>query len=146
MKRSRLPRSSPEQIREWRRRAAKAQEERAREKYDYKYRRIGSNRERKAKEWVRSYGSEERVGAVKATPCEVESCNRLSENAHLKTGGTGRKADADTVANLCSEHHRTHPRSLHNLGSVELFDAEWDTDLWAASERIEREYPTGAER
>lgn len=139
MKKSRLNRSDPY---EWQRRSAKRYEDKLRAEGHSRFRSIGSNRERKAKEFSRAYGSEERVKAVKAMTCEVESCDRLSENAHLTTGGTGRKADADSVANLCYEHHRTHPRSLHNLGSVERFDATWDTDLWAASERIEKAHPT----
>ena len=94
------------------------------------------NRERRDREWARAYGSVERVEAVRAMRCCVPGCNGLSENAHITTGGMGRKADADKVANLCRGHHRTRRDSLHNLGSVEAFRRAHGVDLVAVAERL----------
>jgi hypothetical protein len=46
------------------------------------------NRKRKAKEWKRAYGSEERVKWIQRQP-SVVSGRRPCENAHVRTGGTG---------------------------------------------------------
>lgn len=65
------------------------------------------NRKRHSREWVRAYGSQDRVKFVKSLPCVVTGCgNAPSENMHTGTGGAGRKGDADTIVPACAEHHR----------------------------------------
>ena len=100
------------------------------------------NPARRKKEWTRSYGSPERVMAVTLMGCAVSWCTGLSQNAHLETGGTGRKADADKVVNLCIRHHLWNDDSLHALGSAKAFDMVHDTDLYAIAEDIESLFPT----
>ena len=70
------------------------------------------NPKRKARNWERAYGSPARVEWVKSQPCLV--CRDTpSENAHTRSGGTGRKADADTIVPLCSRCHG----ELHRVGT-----------------------------
>lgn len=83
---------------------------------------------RTASEFRRIYGSKDRVLAIKALACYA--CGGWpAENAHTENGGTGRKAGWETIVDLCRSCHRTGKHSLHNLGSVELFDARWGTSL-----------------
>ena len=130
----------PEKTLAWKRRGAKNYEDNLREQgrkfSDMKRSGIKPvNEERREKEWARAYGSEERVRFVKDLPCAVPGCgDSPSENAHLETGGMGRKADADTVVPLCAAHHR---ELDDELGSVDLFDCEHGTDLWATAEKVE---------
>lgn len=66
------------------------------------------NRKRRTKEWLRTYGSDERVKWVKSLTCLVYSpgfCEGPIENAHTESGGCGRRADADTIVPLCKFHH-----------------------------------------
>lgn len=66
---------------------------------------------RKPSEFARIYGSKARVEWVKDQPCVV--CGFVpSENAHIVTGGMGRKADFDTIIPLCRFDHRV----LHRFG------------------------------
>lgn len=98
------------------------------------------NAKRRPKEWARAYGSKERVKAIKRLPCH--NCRRRrAENAHLRTGGTGRKGPWWEIVDLCDECHRTGPSSLHNLGSVEAFDAHHGTDLWARARFLAETMP-----
>lgn len=74
-----------------------------------------SNPTRKAKNWTRAYGSPERVAFVAGLPCIVGLLCHYAhprENAHIGTGGMGRKSDADQIVPLC----RTHHAALHRLG------------------------------
>lgn len=74
------------------------------------------NRRRRKSEFARSYGSRARVAWVKGLPCLVRregNCAGTIDNAHTKTGGMGRKADASTIVPLCQKHHRI----LHNAGA-----------------------------
>ena len=72
-----------------------------------------ANRARKASEFARTYHSKERVAFVKSLPCCVCFYSHdPSDNAHIKTGGTGRKADAKYIVPLC----RTCHRKLHQMG------------------------------
>jgi hypothetical protein len=93
-------------------------------------------RQKKVNEWARAYGSRERVLFVKTLPCRVRVCReRPSENAHSKTGGTGRKADADTILPLCRAHHRElHRCGVKTFSERHLLDlaacAEWTEDAW----------------
>lgn len=75
------------------------------------------NPERRTAEFVRTYGSKERVEWVKRQPCTVPFCGHSpSENAHVgpKGKGVGRKADADQIAPLCTAHHGL----LHQKGPL----------------------------
>jgi hypothetical protein len=81
------------------------------------------NRERKSKNWIRAYGSVERVEWVKQQGCVV--CGRIpSLNAHTITGGTGRKADAKYIIPLCALDHAV----LHIVGRA-CFEAEYGINL-----------------
>lgn len=81
-------------------------------------------RKRKASEWARAYGSRARVQWIAAQPCLVGSdwCGRHArrENAHVATGGMGRKADAELIVPLCHSHHR----ALHRHG-VRSFEKQY---------------------
>lgn len=71
-------------------------------------------RGRKPSETLRVYGPVERRRWVKSLPCIY--CVRLSaifaltggesHQAHVETGGMGRKADYDRIVPLCASHHR----------------------------------------
>lgn len=92
------------------------------------------NRKRKDREWKRAYGSEDRVRWVKQLNCLV--CGAVpSENAHIETGGTGRKADADRVVPLCAKHH-TDPEHGYDCNKA-TFEATHGLDLQAEAEKIE---------
>jgi hypothetical protein len=87
-------------------------------------------------EWIRAYGSEERVTWVNAQPCLVKSdeCAGKMENAHIKTAGIGMKADAEFIVPLCRHHHRG---ELHIIG-VKSFEAKHDVDLSASAAKTQR--------
>lgn len=95
------------------------------------------NAKRKAKEFARAYGGGERVTFVRALPCLV--CGRAStapcENAHIVTGGMGRKADAALIVPLCSPHHQ----SLHARGRAP-FEDRYGVDLGAAAVETEAKW------
>jgi hypothetical protein len=85
------------------------------------------NPARKAREFTRTYGGSERVKWVQSQPCVV--CGvRPCENAHVKGGGAGRKADARWIVSLC---HGCHAQ-LHTKGQ-KTFEQECGVDLmfWA---------------
>jgi len=63
------------------------------------------NRKRREKEWARAYHSRERRDWVKTRECKVQGCRRKAVNMHIKTGGTGRKADYTEIADICQTHH-----------------------------------------
>ncbi len=90
---------------------------------------------RRAKEWERAYGSVERVEWIAARPCLV--CKKVpSENAHAVTGGMSRKANADTVLNLCRNHHR----ELHRTGRRK-FETKYQTgDLLEAARLLNQKW------
>lgn len=60
-----------------------------------------ANPKRKAREFERAYHSEERVLFVKGLPCCACKVVGHSENAHIETGGIGRKADYTKIVPLC---------------------------------------------
>ena len=69
------------------------------------------NPKRKAASFARAYGSPERVSWIQRQPCVL--CGHTpSENAHVRTGGTGRKADARWIVPLCHVCHE----HLHRVG------------------------------
>jgi hypothetical protein len=77
-------------------------------------RRAGIGKTRKPSETLRAYGPPARRRFVTALPCVY--CVAVSpmfalvggkrHQAHVETGGTGRKADADKIVPLCASHHR----------------------------------------
>lgn len=73
------------------------------------------NAKRSLANWKRAYGSEERVQMISRMPCLL--CGSTpSQNAHVETGGKGRKADASTVIPLCAACHMEH----HTQGFVTM--------------------------
>ena len=92
------------------------------------------NPARRAKEWARAYGSLERVFYINNhLSCVVETCVRTDlQNAHIETGGMSRKADADKIVPMCSEHH-----ALHHTGA-ETFVECYGLDLQAMAAETER--------
>jgi hypothetical protein len=95
---------------------------------------LGRNAERQAKEFARSYGSDERVEWFKALGCCI--CGkRPSENAHSRGGGAGRKADAHYILPLCRSHHR----ELHQEG-IETFEASYSINLDATADEFDKAY------
>ena len=98
-------------------------------------------KKRTSAEFGRIYGSEDRVREVKRLPCSVQGCKRTpSENAHVISGGMGRKADWQYIAPLCHTHHEERD---HRLGSNAAFQAKYGVDLMAValdlSERLNAE-------
>lgn len=88
---------------------------------------------RDAAEFARIYGSEGRVEWIKAHPCLV--CGRTpSVNAHTRTGGTGRKADADTIIPLCDPHHREFDNGKKS------FARKYEIDVADAAHKIDEAY------
>lgn len=87
---------------------------------------------RKPSEYARIYGSRERVAWIKSLPC-MECGGTPCENAHITTGGMGRKAGADTIVPLCPKHHRLqHVKGWSALGNgflrhsfAALYDYQW---------------------
>jgi hypothetical protein len=64
-------------------------------------------KKRSANEFRRIYGGRARVRWIAKLPCWAcgYSGDIPRQNAHTTTGGTGRKADADTVIALCPPCH-----------------------------------------
>lgn len=73
-------------------------------------------KKRTENDYARIYGSRERVAWVQAQPCIA--CNRIpSENAHTRSGGTGRKADYTQIVPLCRPCHTLqHSKGWRALG------------------------------
>lgn len=99
-------------------------------------------RARKKAEWTRAYGSKERVQWIKSRRCF--GCRSIAgcENAHLVSGGMGRKADAALVIPLChlchAEQHRVgneaFARSIGEtvdslFAAAAAYEAEWQAIL-----------------
>jgi len=74
-----------------------------------------SNPARRAKSFARSYHSVERVLFVKGLACLAprHECIGQPENAHVVTGGMGRKGDYTSIVPLCAYHHAV----LHRMGA-----------------------------
>jgi hypothetical protein len=63
-------------------------------------------KKRTSEDFRRVYFSEERVKWVASLRCACGCGGTPCENAHTVTGGTGRKADADTIIPLTPKCHR----------------------------------------
>ena len=83
------------------------------------------NPERRKREWKRAYGSPSRVQWIAWQPSIVSGL-RPCENAHVRNGGMGRKADARWIVPLTAAEHR----ELHKIG-VATFSKTYDVDLEA---------------
>ena len=67
-------------------------------------------------EFQRVYGSKRRVAYIKELPCVVCG-NGPCENAHIKSGGVGRKAEYTDIIPLCFTcHKRQHQHGWKALG------------------------------
>lgn len=114
------------------------------------------NRKRKASEFARCYGSDERVQWVSEQWCVVRRtgvhnylCATSSKrhNAHIETGGAGRKADADKIVPLCPYHHRMLDETLgrtafERMYKISLMELAAETErLWQLSQASNRTHP-----
>ncbi len=81
----------------------------------------------KREAFARAYGGAERVDWIKGQP-SILSGARPCVNAHVKTGGMGRKADARWIVPLTAAEHD----ELHRIGQ-RTFEAKYAIDLafWA---------------
>ena len=83
------------------------------------------NRERRVKERERAYGPEKRREWLTRQPCvacgRVPTEDRPNHQHHTRTGGMGRKADADTLVSVCPDCHRKH-HDGHEL------DVDWERE------------------
>lgn len=97
------------------------------------------NRKRRGKEWLRAYGSPERVAFVKSLPCIASPyvCAGVIQNAHVRGGGASRKADADQIVPACELHHK----QMHTLG-IRTFASVYRLDLAAEAARVEQLWNT----
>ena len=97
------------------------------------------NRKRRGKEWLRAYGSPERVAFVASLPCIVSDlrCVGAIENMHVRGDGAGRKADARHVVPCCAAHHR----ESHTIG-IRTFASVYRLDLAAEAARVEQLWNT----
>ena len=87
-------------------------------------------------ETYRIYGSPERQAFVRAMGCHI--CGAEPELAHTKSGGTGRKANADTIVPLCHAHHaELHQEGGKSFGAAYGFDLH-ELAAWVESEWQER--------
>lgn len=73
-------------------------------------------KKRTVSDFARVYGSKARVEFVKGLPCVA--CNSgPCDNAHIKSGGMGRKADYTDIVPLCHNCHLLqHQRGWKALG------------------------------
>jgi hypothetical protein len=93
-----------------------------------------TRRRRKASETKRIYGGAERIAWIKAQPCVITGRSPC-EAAHVKTGGTGRKADACWTVPMIPEKHR----ELHSIG-IATFEAKYNVDLELAAIATEQQW------
>ncbi len=93
---------------------------------------------RSASEFARIYGSRARVAWVKTLGCVVSNpvcATQPIDNAHTRTGGTSRKANAETIAPICRWHHR----ELHRIGQ-RSFEQKYYLNLASEAAQTEREW------
>ena len=98
-----------------------------------------TNAARRRKEWARAYGSKERVAFVKSLPCATCHATEGIENAHIRTGGKGRKADYVAIVPLCrsNSYGEGCHNYLHRVGRAS-FEWAWGIDLDAAAAATEK--------
>lgn len=90
------------------------------------------NRKRRSKQWVRAFGSADRVEWTQAQPCVICGATPC-EVAHIKSRGAGGSAD-DTIP-LCTRHHR----EQHDAG-IETFASRYGCNLEAWAARVARQW------
>lgn len=95
---------------------------------------IAARKKVKPSEFARVYHSQARKKFVQQLPCTLHSgaCSGPIHGHHTKTGGTGRKADYDTIVPVCTLHHRV----IHQFGQREAFEAH-RVDPKQAAARVE---------
>lgn len=81
------------------------------------------NGSRRSREWLRAYGSLARVAWVKGLP-SVASGDGPCVNAHTRSGGAGRKADAAYIVPLTNAEHQ----ELH-AGGIGAFERKYRLNL-----------------
>lgn len=91
-------------------------------------------KKRSAVEFARVYGSKARAAWVKSQMCFL--CSDVPcENAHIVTGGMGRKAEYTKIVPMCKPHHAM----LHRMGRPS-FERYMTTDLDALAEACEQRW------
>ena len=111
-------------------------------------------KKRPASETNRIYGPPARRKFVASLPCAACVVVGYSENAHIETGGMGRKSDYTKIVPLCSHesphgHYGCH-RRLHNVGRYR-FQFLHDIDLDQCAAETEKLWqsasqPTGEQK
>ena len=102
--------------------------------------RIGVNKARRGKNWLRAYESEDRVEWIAAQP-SVVSGRVPCVNAHVVNGGMGRKAEARWIVPLTHEEHM----ELHASG-ITTFQNKYGVNLLEMAIQTERRWRQHAER
>mgnify|MGYP003672380500 FL=1 len=101
---------------------------------------MATRTQRRKAERLRAYGGTERIKFVRSMGCSI--CGWVTtqprpglehpiENAHTRSGGTGRKADADTIIPLCWTHHDEYD------GGKKTFAAKYSFDPIARAAEVE---------
>lgn len=85
-------------------------------------------KKRTESEFARIHGSRARVAFISSLPCAA--CGRGTpppgnHNAHIKTGGIGRKADSTDIIPLCADcHGAQHRMGWDAIGLEEMAERE----------------------
>lgn len=93
------------------------------------------SRAQKDAAWVRAFHSQERVEWVQARP-SAASGKGPCENAHVKSGGTSRRADYIWIVPLTFDEHR---KQLHQHGH-KTFEARYGIVLLDEAARTQAEW------
>ena len=97
----------------------------------------------KGREWKRVYGSRERVEWVCSRRCDV--CGRAptwqypSHNAHVVSGGTGRKAGYGWIISACGTPGGCHHEMDHGIGKRAL-ERKYQVQLGDLAMEVERQW------
>jgi hypothetical protein len=140
MNRTKPLKSDPEKVRAWQRKSRKP----IAKKTSIKKR----NRNRHAKNHVRSHGESPRIEFVKALPCLVCGYSPC-EVAHVGNGGMSRKSDASKTVPLCGMGWRRvgrtdaiwegHHRESHRFG-IETFQAKYGVNMEDEAAKVEAKW------